>query len=294
MSVTDLQIGDRFELAPSRLPDRLELPQSLGPEGFAIEVIEDDAGRVLKSAIDPAASAVIIPELAQLVSGQDTVVWLEYRAPGRFRLVIGSGTSYPAEAEMATEQGVPILFEPHDWAVVRGDGDSLGGLDCFDLALRAARLATHAGFDRLIALPLVRDIELLEHQIRTAKTVLRRFRGRAMLCDEVGLGKTIEAGLVLSELVIRGLARSVLVLVPPSLIEQWQGEMRRKFSLELISHDDPAFRNRGSNAWGEFDRVIASIHTAKREPHRSAILARRWDMVIVDEAHHLRNRNTQT
>ncbi len=294
MAVTDLQIGDRFEVAPSRLPDRLELPQSLGPEGFAIELIEDDAGRVLNSAIDPAASAVIIRELAQLVSGQDAVLWLEYRAPGRFRLVAGSGTSYPAGAEMASEQGVPILFEPRDWAVVRGNGDSLGGLDCFDLALRAARLATHAGFDRLIALPLVRDIELLEHQIRTAKTVLRRFRGRAMLCDEVGLGKTIEAGLVLSELVIRGLARSILVLVPPSLIEQWQGEMRRKFSLELISHDDPNFRNRGSNAWGAFDRVIASIHTAKREPHRSAILARRWDMVIVDEAHHLRNRNTQT
>ena len=144
------------------------------------------------------------------------------------------------------------------------------------------------------ALPLVRDIELLEHQIRTAKTVLRRFRGRAMLCDEVGLGKTIEAGLVLSELMIRGLARSVLVLVPPSLIEQWQGEMRRKFSIELISHDDPAFRERRTDAWNEFDRVIASIHTAKREPHRSSILARRWDMVIVDEAHHLRNRNTQT
>ncbi len=114
-----------------------------------------------------------------------------------------------------------------------------------------------------------------------------------MLCDEVGLGKTIEAGLVLSELMIRGLARSVLVLVPPSLIEQWQGEMRRKFSIELVSHDDPAFRDRGPAAWGEFDRVIASIHTAKREPHRSAILARRWDIVIVDEAHHLRNRNTQ-
>src|SRR4051795_3535674 len=69
--------------------------------------------------------------------------------------------------------------------------------------------------------------------------------------------------------------------------------MRRKFSVELISHDDPAFRDRGPAAWGEFDRVIASIHTAKREPHRSAILARKWDLVIVDEAHHLRNRTTQ-
>ncbi len=294
MVVTDLQIGDRFEVAPSRLPDGLELPRSLGPEGFAIEELEDVTGRVLMSTIDPAAGAIIVPQLSKLVSSPDAGLWLEYRAPGRFRLIIEPGTTFPVSTEIATEQGVPIFFEPNDRAVVRGDGSSFGGLGAFDLALRAARLATHAGFDRLIALPLVRDIELLEHQIRTAKTVLRRFRGRAMLCDEVGLGKTIEAGLVLSELVIRGLARSILVLVPPSLIEQWQGEMRRKFSIELISHDEPDFRERGSKAWGEFDRVIASIHTAKREPHRSAILARRWDMVIVDEAHHLRNRNTQT
>ena len=73
---------------------------------------------------------------------------------------------------------------------------------------------------------MVREMELLEHQTRTAMTVLRRLRGRAMLCDEVGLGKTVEAGLVLSELLMRGLVRSVLVLTPPSLITQWQGEMR--------------------------------------------------------------------
>jgi SNF2 family DNA or RNA helicase len=113
-----------------------------------------------------------------------------------------------------------------------------------------------------------------------------------MLCDEVGLGKTIEAGLVLSELLMRGLVRSVLVLTPPSLIAQWQGEMRRKFALELTSHDDPLFRDAGPGAWQTHNRMIVSIHTAKREPHRSAILARPWDMVIVDEAHHLRNRAT--
>src|SRR5262249_39021435 len=197
-----------------------------------------------------------------------------------------------ANGSVTTEQGVPIEFDRGDWPVVQTAGAVPPGLelDQLDLAIQAARLATHAGFDRLIALPLVRDIELLEHQIRTAKTVLRRFRGRAMLCDEVGLGKTIEAGLVLSEVMIRGLVRSILILVPPSLIEQWQGELRRKFSIELASHDDPAFRDRGPSAWHEFDHVIASIHTAKREPHRASIVARRWDMVVVDEAHHLRNR----
>src|SRR5438445_643589 len=69
--------------------------------------------------------------------------------------------------------------------------------------------------------------------------------------------------------------------------------MLRKFNIEFTSHDDPGFRQRGPAAWGEIERVIASCHTAKREPHRSAILGRKWDLVIVDEAHHLRNRSTQ-
>src|SRR5262249_7043671 len=199
----------------------------------------------------------------------------------------------PGPEGVTTEQGINLPLAPEDWSLVRSHEWRPATLPQFDLALRAARLASHAGFDQLICLPLVRDLELLEHQIRTTKTVLRRCRGRALLCDEVGLGKTIEAGLILDELTLRGLARSVLVLVPPSLVEQWQGEMRRKFALDFISHDDPAFRARGTAAWGEFDRVIASMHTAKREPHRSAILGRRWDMVIIDEAHHLRNARTQ-
>ncbi|MBI4786054.1 MAG: DEAD/DEAH box helicase family protein [Chloroflexi bacterium] len=149
-----------------------------------------------------------------------------------------------------------------------------------------------AGFDQLLCLPWLRDVELLEHQLRTARTVLRRLRGRALLCDEVGLGKTIEAGIILEELVVRGLARRVLILTPPSLVEQWQGEMRRKFGLDFIVHDDPLFREQGAQAWAAHDRIIASYHTAKREPHRSAILKPEWDLVIVDEVHHFRNRNT--
>lgn len=286
-----LEPGDRFELPGFDPGGRLPLPRVLGADGFAIDRLADPAGRPLETTFDATHRALVVPHLGRLVPDARVTLWLEYLEPGRFRLVVEPGPT-ATNGEVITEQGVRVVFDPQDWSVLRG-GQSPAGLKEFDLALKAARLATHAGFDRLIALPMVRDIELLEHQIRTAKTVLRRFRGRALLCDEVGLGKTIEAGLVLAELQVRGLIRSVLVLVPPSLIEQWQGEMRRKFSLELISHDDPTFREKGQAAWGEFDHVIASIHTAKREPHRAAILARKWDLVIVDEAHHLRNRSTQ-
>ncbi len=162
----------------------------------------------------------------------------------------------------------------------------------FRLSLQAARLSMIGGFDQLLCLPLLRDVELLEHQLRTARTVLGRLRGRALLCDEVGLGKTIEAGIVLRELVARQLVRRVLILTPPSLVEQWRGEMQHKFGLGFVTHDDPAFREQGAQAWTRYDHVIASYHTAKRDPHRSAVLACDWDLVIVDEAHHCRRRET--
>ncbi len=289
-----LQPGDRFELFPVDSTERLKLPRLLGPDGFPIEKIEAPTGRLLDVEIIPLEHTAIVPGLRHGDSNPASAYWLEYRGSGIYRLIIEPVAAVPGIGAQTTEQGVRIEFDAQDRSVILSESGFSPGLRDFELALEAARLATQAGFDKLIALPLVRELDPLEHQIRTVKTVLRRFRGRAMLCDEVGLGKTIEAGLVLAELMIRGLVRSVLILVPPSLIEQWQGEMRRKFAIELISHDSPSFRERGTKAWTEFDRVIASIHTAKREPHRSAIQARKWDMVIVDEAHHLRNRNTQT
>ncbi len=283
----DLEPGDRFELCPTPSAGHVPLPdffrsgtaplrRAVAPDGRAWEA--DDAGlRVPESAWRP---------------GPDEVLWLEYQASD-FRLV-AEKRSARSPAEQRTDLGVPISQAPEDAELLATALGRRANLEEFDLAREAAVLATHAGFDRLICLPQVRDMELLEHQVRTAKTVLQRFHGKALLCDEVGLGKTIEAGLVFAELRLRGLIRSALVLVPPSLIEQWQGEMRRKFSLDLISHDDPAFKAQGSDAWGAHDFIIASIHTAKREPHRSAILAREWDLIVVDEAHHLRNRNTQS
>jgi SNF2 family DNA or RNA helicase len=291
----ELEPGDRFEVVRGGSGNQLGLPRVLGPGGIAIERLEDEAGQILESALDPVGRHLVVPQMNRAVpsASAGASCWLEYRGPGTFRLVPDRAQHPSPDGTVTTEQGIPIVLDAHDWTVIGTEPLPQTGLREFELALEAASLATQAGFDRLIALPLVRDIELLDHQIRTVKTVLRRFRGRALLCDEVGLGKTIEAGLILSELMMRGLARSVLILVPPSLIEQWQGEMRRKFSIELTSHDDPDFRARGKGAWGEFDHVIASLHTAKREPHRAAVLDRKWDMVIVDEAHHLRNRTTQ-
>ncbi|MGE3806352.1 MAG: DEAD/DEAH box helicase [Gemmataceae bacterium] len=284
-SISSLQSGDRFEL--TRLQDgEYALPATLREFGEVVDSVEGADGDEIEVRGGQTLAIPATPE-----SNRHTL-WLEFQEEGRYRLVVEPSRVFVNDPEIVTEQGMVIGVEPSDLEELRLS-PPLASLPEFQLARQAARLRNHAGFDRLICLPLVRDMELLEHQMQTAGTVLRRFRGRALLCDEVGLGKTIEAGLVFAELKMRGIIRSALVLVPPSLIEQWQGEMRRKFSLDLISHDAPAFRAAGAEAWNQFDLVIASTHTAKREPHRSAILARKWDLVIVDEAHHLRNRTTQ-
>jgi SNF2 family DNA or RNA helicase len=287
---TELEPGDRFEVVAT--DGCISLPEFLQANPSALGTLEDEAGQSLAFKRDAASASLLAPGLRRLDLNPSDVLWLEYQGANRFRLVVEKLPTLAFSGEVQTPQGVRVAFDPRALLAIRTAAHHATRAE-FDLALQAARLSNHAGFDRLICLPLVRDMEVLDYQVRTAKTVLQRFRGHALLCDEVGLGKTIEAGLVFTELHTRGLVRSALVLVPPSLIEQWQGEMRRKFSLELISHDDPLFRARGAAAWKEFDLVIISMHTAKREPHRSAILARHWDLVIVDEAHHLRNRQTQ-
>jgi len=272
----------------------LILPPELLDPSASVEAIEDEGGRPIpvRPGTENNSLLIKVPDPRSLLAPEIESAWLENIARHRYRLIIERASRVPADSHVQKNSDTaPIAFDSSDDALLHRPPLRTTPIE-FELGLRAARLATHPGFDRLISLPLVREMELLEHQTRTAITVLRRFRGRAMLCDEVGLGKTVEAGLILSELLMRGLVRSVLIITPPSLIAQWQGEMRRKFAVELTSHDDAGFREKGPAAWTSHDRMIVSIHTAKREPHRSAILARKWDMVIVDEAHHLRNRTT--
>lgn len=154
----------------------------------------------------------------------------------------------------------------------------------FRLRLQAEEVALSPGFDQLLSLDL-NNIDEYPHQLSAVLTALRRMRGRALLADEVGLGKTIEAGIILKELLMRGLARKVLILVPASLTLQWQQEMETKFNEE--------FTVAGNGDDWEGDRIIASIDLAKRPDHAAEIAAQAWDLLIVDEAHRLRNRASQ-
>jgi SNF2 family DNA or RNA helicase len=162
----------------------------------------------------------------------------------------------------------------------------------YRLRLQAERLALVAGFDELVCLDSL-DFTPFDYQVKAAQTALRRFRGRGLLCDEVGLGKTIEAGMVMKEYLLRQMVNRVLVITPPALVDQWREELASKFGLDdFVSNYDAEFRELGAQAWEVFPRVIASLATARRSEHRRVIKDIVYDLVIVDEAHHLKNRTS--
>ena len=163
--------------------------------------------------------------------------------------------------------------------------------DRYEVALETQSIRFSDSFENLICLAGLHNIQSLWYQEETARKVLKTFRGRALLSDEVGLGKTIEAAIVLKEYIQRGMVKSALILTPTPLVSQWREELKTKFDLEFPSTDDPEFRKKEHGFW---DRpfVLASINQAKSKRNYAAVSGREYDMVIVDEAHHLKNRNT--
>src|ERR1035441_6315825 len=128
---------------------------------------------------------------------------------------------------------------------------------------------------------------LRRSRINSPRRALRQLRARAILADEVGLGKTIEACLILCELSYRRLLRHTLILVPPGLVEQWAEEVDRKFALPSLILGSEAWE-RQLRPW-DAPLIIASLATARRVGWCDAVTGIDWDLVIADEAHRLRN-----
>jgi superfamily II DNA or RNA helicase len=175
-------------------------------------------------------------------------------------------------------------------AALRTPGES-DTREAFRLRYELSQLGLLQGFDELLCLPTLRGVETYWYQLETVRKVLKQFRGRVLLADEVGLGKTIEAGMVLKEYLLRGMAERILVLVPATLVGQWQEEMATKFDTQFATSYDSLLRNDPEKFWSQ-PRVIASIATARRAEHQEILARQNYDLVIVDEAHHLKNRAT--
>jgi len=132
-------------------------------------------------------------------------------------------------------------------------------------------------------------IALLPHQLWVCRQVNRERPARWLVADDVGLGKTIEAGLILLPLLASGEIRRLLVLCPASLVGQWQDRMRTMFDIRLTAYTAEADTPR-ADFWNTQNQVVASVHTLRLDRgdrHQRLVEAEPWDMVVVDEAHHL-------
>jgi superfamily II DNA or RNA helicase len=130
-------------------------------------------------------------------------------------------------------------------------------------------------------------VDLLPHQILLVHDLINRSPRRLLIADEVGLGKTIETGMLIRELMARGESERILIVAPAGLLENWREELDSCFRLhfDVLGRD---FRDHGAAAWERHTRVIASIDTLKQQRHLQRLLAAPpWDLVIFDEAHHL-------
>lgn len=211
------------------------------------------------------------------------------------------------------------VWLPAKDAVVRAKAQDLGELTSVRptveqvLHTAAAAKLLDALEDNLLLAPIQSSVTPLPHQLYALNRAMSRDRIRYLLADEVGLGKTIEAGLILRELKLRGMVRRVLVVAPKGLVRQWQAEMRLHFG-EVFRFVEPSelaafrqWRDNGAqgddNLWRMHDQVICSLDSVKpiegrrgwsleqlatynRERFEDLISAG-WDLVIIDEAHRL-------
>lgn len=146
------------------------------------------------------------------------------------------------------------------------------------------------------------------HQLRAYKRMLDNWPFRLLIADEVGLGKTIEAGLIIRHAWISGLAKRILILVPSALMQQWQAEMYEKFNLlvpiytgQSLSWPEHHFRRMSleekvnRSHWTEQPLLIASSHLMRRKDRQKELVeAENWDLLVVDEAHHARRKGAGT
>lgn len=129
----------------------------------------------------------------------------------------------------------------------------------------------------------------IAHQLHIAREVADRIAPRVLLADEVGLGKTIEAGLVIHRQLLSGRAGRVLILVPENLQHQWLVEMRRRFNLDVALFDAERFmESDASNPFEDCQLALVALEWLKDdEKAQDALFAAGWDLLVVDEAHHL-------
>ena len=152
----------------------------------------------------------------------------------------------------------------------------------FDLRIQAEEIFQVKGFEKLLCLPEV-EIDHHDFQLQNVNTALNNMSGNVILADEVGLGKTIQGCLMVKELIKRGLAKRILIIVPPALVYQWHRELDQKFNEQFSVFDS-------STGWHP-KKLIVSLHTARMRKNIQTLENYHYDVVIVDEANCLSHKS---
>lgn len=200
------------------------------------------------------------------------------------------GGLLPVKSSAAAKSAAAITRKENPLIEKKVNEKSAGAFSYGDAYYRAEFFGRTLGFDSLITIEH-NKVDELPHQLKVVRRVLKSMRGRALLADEVGLGKTIEAGLIMEELRARGLVRKVLILVPSHLTDQWREEMKDKFELDFFVYKSAT--NTPERLYSE-NSIIISIEIASRNLNVWECLEKQeWDMIIFDEAHYAKNRSTK-
>jgi len=165
--------------------------------------------------------------------------------------------------------------------------------ELLDLKVEAEKINQDTEINELISYNLIEKnlAYKLPYQIEGALKILRDFNGSALLADEVGLGKTITSGLVVKECIVRGFAKRILILTPPSLVNQWQHELNDKFELDFKIIEKPEDWSTATLALASIDKVKIFDKSTGDFRHKKAHSIS-WDLLMVDEAHKLKEKNT--
>ncbi|MFI4970472.1 MAG: RNA polymerase-associated protein RapA [Lysobacterales bacterium] len=254
-------------------------------EGRNVQVLFATAGTLRHYAMHAAPLARAEFRVGQKVAGQKQSFIVERISEKNGLLVYHNGEHVLPEAELDDAQ--PISRADERLLSARVDPPA-----SFDLRMQALTRRAEAMRSPAWGLASAR-IDLIAHQLRVAGIVARRRPPRALLADEVGLGKTIEAGMIIARLLASGRVARVLVLAPASLTCQWFVELLRRFNLPFALFDEERCEaievgDAARNPFEDEQGVIADIGWLADDAKRAQqAVDAAWDLIVVDEAHHL-------
>jgi ATP-dependent helicase HepA len=254
-------------------------------DGRNVQVLFATAGVLRHYAMHAAPLARAEFRIGQKVAGQKRSFVIERVSEADGLLTYHAAGGSLSEAELDDAQ--PISHADERLLSARVDAP-----DRFDFRRDALTRRAEAMRSPSFGLASAR-VDLIAHQLRVAEIVAQRQPPRALLADEVGLGKTIEAGMILARLLASGRVERALVLAPGSLTSQWLIELLRRFNLSFALFDEERCEaievaDAARNPFEDEQCVIADIGWLAAAPKRAAQLGDApWDLVVVDEAHHL-------